>query len=86
MVKNYRMSIHTIDAQRWIWNCVQNQITTHDTYPIRDKVAAFIITGGQDKVQTCGWRAYMLHTHCVGHSISLTKFTFLANILKKSFL
>jgi hypothetical protein len=32
-------------------NCVQNQVTTHDTYLIRDKVAAFIITGGQDNVQ-----------------------------------
>ncbi len=32
-------------------NCVQNQIITHDTYLIRDKVAAFIITGGQDNVQ-----------------------------------
>jgi multimeric flavodoxin WrbA len=32
-------------------NCVQNQIIAHDTYLIRDKVAAFIITGGQDNVQ-----------------------------------
>jgi nitrite reductase/ring-hydroxylating ferredoxin subunit/multimeric flavodoxin WrbA len=32
-------------------NCVQNQIITHDTHLIRDKVAAFIITGGQDNVQ-----------------------------------
>ena len=32
-------------------NCVQNQIITHETYLIRDKVAAFIITGGQDNVQ-----------------------------------
>lgn len=32
-------------------NCVQNQIITHDNYLIRDKVAAFIITGGQDNVQ-----------------------------------
>ena len=32
-------------------NCVQNQIITHDIYLIRDKVAAFIITGGQDNVQ-----------------------------------
>jgi multimeric flavodoxin WrbA len=27
-------------------NCVQNQIITQDKYLIRDKVAAFIITGG----------------------------------------
>lgn len=32
-------------------NCVQNQIITHDQYLIRDKVGAFIITGGQDNVQ-----------------------------------
>lgn len=32
-------------------NCVQNQIITHDRYLIRDKVAAFIITGSQDNVQ-----------------------------------
>jgi multimeric flavodoxin WrbA/nitrite reductase/ring-hydroxylating ferredoxin subunit len=32
-------------------NCVQNQSVTHDSYLIRDKVAAFIITGGQDNVQ-----------------------------------
>lgn len=32
-------------------NCVQNQIVTHGNYLIRDKAAAFIITGGQDNVQ-----------------------------------
>jgi nitrite reductase/ring-hydroxylating ferredoxin subunit/multimeric flavodoxin WrbA len=32
-------------------NCVQNQSITHGRYLIRDKVAAFIITGGQDNVQ-----------------------------------
>ncbi|MDQ4073362.1 MAG: NAD(P)H-dependent oxidoreductase [Thermoproteota archaeon] len=32
-------------------NCVQNQVITHNRYLIRDKVAAFIITGGQDNVQ-----------------------------------
>jgi nitrite reductase/ring-hydroxylating ferredoxin subunit/multimeric flavodoxin WrbA len=32
-------------------NCVQNQSLTHKSYLIRDKVAAFIITGGQDNVQ-----------------------------------
>jgi multimeric flavodoxin WrbA len=31
-------------------NCVQNQIITYDTY-LRDKVADFIVTGGQDNVQ-----------------------------------
>ncbi|MEO8145375.1 MAG: Rieske 2Fe-2S domain-containing protein [Betaproteobacteria bacterium] len=32
-------------------NCVQNQITIRDSVLIRRKVAAFIITGGQDNVQ-----------------------------------
>jgi len=32
-------------------NCIQNQITTHNRVLIRDKVAAFIVTGGQDNVQ-----------------------------------
>jgi nitrite reductase/ring-hydroxylating ferredoxin subunit/multimeric flavodoxin WrbA len=32
-------------------NCVQNQITIRDRVLIRDKVAAFVITGGQDNVQ-----------------------------------
>ena len=32
-------------------NCVQNQITIANNVLIRDKVAAFIITGGQDNVQ-----------------------------------
>ncbi len=32
-------------------NCVQNQITIRDRVLIRNKVAAFIITGGQDNVQ-----------------------------------
>ena len=32
-------------------NCVQNALTTRDVILIRDKVAGFIITGGQDNVQ-----------------------------------
>lgn len=32
-------------------NCVQNQITLRDRILIKDKVAAFIITGGQDNIQ-----------------------------------
>ena len=33
-------------------NCVQNQITIHNRVLIRNKVAAFIITGGQDNIQS----------------------------------
>jgi len=32
-------------------NCVQNQITIRDKVLIRDKVAGFVITGGQDNIQ-----------------------------------
>jgi nitrite reductase/ring-hydroxylating ferredoxin subunit/multimeric flavodoxin WrbA len=32
-------------------NCVQNQSVTNNQYFIRDKAAAFIITGGQDNIQ-----------------------------------
>ncbi len=32
-------------------NCVQNQVTIKDTVLIRNKVAGFIITGGQDNIQ-----------------------------------
>ena len=32
-------------------NCVQNQTTIHDRVLIRNKVAGFVITGGQDNVQ-----------------------------------
>ncbi len=32
-------------------NCVQNQSITHNRNLIRDKVASFIITGGQDNIQ-----------------------------------
>jgi len=32
-------------------NCVQNQITVHDRVLLRNKVAGFIIVGGQDNIQ-----------------------------------
>lgn len=32
-------------------NCVQNQLTIHDRVLIQNKVAGFIITGGQDNIQ-----------------------------------
>ncbi len=32
-------------------NCVQNQTTLHDRVLVKNKVAAFIITGGQDNIQ-----------------------------------
>jgi hypothetical protein len=33
-------------------NCIQNQITLHDRVLIQRKVAAFVVTGGQDGIQS----------------------------------
>ncbi|MES2856731.1 MAG: Rieske 2Fe-2S domain-containing protein [Bdellovibrionota bacterium] len=33
-------------------NCIQNQITTHGNQLLKNKVAGFIITGGQDNIQS----------------------------------
>jgi nitrite reductase/ring-hydroxylating ferredoxin subunit/multimeric flavodoxin WrbA len=33
------------------FNCIQNQVTTHDRVLIRNKVAGFVVVGGQDNVQ-----------------------------------
>ena len=33
-------------------NCIQNKITTHDNQLLKNKVAGFIITGGQDNIQS----------------------------------
>ena len=40
------------------WNRVQNQSITHESYLIRDKVAAFMITGGQDNFQHVAGEAH----------------------------
>ncbi len=40
-------------------NCVQNQITIRDRLLIRNKVASFVITGGQDNVQAVAGHALM---------------------------
>lgn len=39
------------------FNCVQNQITIRNRIMLRDKVASFIITGGQDNVQAVAGQA-----------------------------
>jgi multimeric flavodoxin WrbA/nitrite reductase/ring-hydroxylating ferredoxin subunit len=41
------------------FNCVQNQITIRDRVLIRNKVASFIVTGGQDNVQSVAGHALM---------------------------
>ena len=40
-------------------NCIQNQVTILDNVLIRNKVAAFIITGGQDNVQAVAGQMLM---------------------------
>jgi len=40
-------------------NCVQNQITTHGRVLIQNKVAGFVITGGQDNVQAVAGQLLM---------------------------
>jgi len=40
-------------------NCIQNQVTIRDRVLIRDKAAAFIITGGQDNVQAVAGQMLM---------------------------
>ena len=40
-------------------NCVQNQITINDRVLIRNKVAGFVITGGQDNVQAVAGQMMM---------------------------
>jgi nitrite reductase/ring-hydroxylating ferredoxin subunit/multimeric flavodoxin WrbA len=40
-------------------NCVQNQVTIRDRVLIRNKVASFVITGGQDNVQAVAGQALM---------------------------
>jgi nitrite reductase/ring-hydroxylating ferredoxin subunit/multimeric flavodoxin WrbA len=40
-------------------NCIQNQITIHDRVLIRNKVASFVITGGQDNIQAVAGQMMM---------------------------
>ncbi|MFN0055307.1 MAG: Rieske 2Fe-2S domain-containing protein [Planctomycetales bacterium] len=40
-------------------NCIQNQITIHERVLIRNKVAGFVITGGQDNIQAVAGQMLM---------------------------
>jgi multimeric flavodoxin WrbA len=40
-------------------NCIQNQITIRDRVLLRNKVASFVITGGQDNVQAVAGQMLM---------------------------
>jgi nitrite reductase/ring-hydroxylating ferredoxin subunit/multimeric flavodoxin WrbA len=57
-------------------NCVQNQITIHDRVLIRNKVAAFIVTGGQDNVQAVAGQMMMFFGEL---GFSFPQFPFIAH-------
>jgi hypothetical protein len=43
-------------------NCIQNQVTIRDNVLIRNKVASFIITGGQDNIQAVAGQMLVFFT------------------------
>jgi multimeric flavodoxin WrbA len=57
-------------------NCVQNQITIKDRVLIRNKVAAFIVTGGQDNVQAVAGHMLMFFSEM---GFSFPQFPFIAH-------
>jgi multimeric flavodoxin WrbA len=59
-------------------NCIQNQITIHNKVLIRNKVAAFIITGGQDGIQSVAGQMMMFFTE-IGYVVP--QFPFIAHSL-----
>jgi nitrite reductase/ring-hydroxylating ferredoxin subunit/multimeric flavodoxin WrbA len=59
-------------------NCVQNQITLNNKVLIRDKVAAFIITGGQDGIQAVAGQMMGFFTEI---GFLLPQFPFIAHSL-----
>ena len=54
-------------------NCVQNQITLQDRVLVKNKVASFIITGGQDNIQQVAGQMMVFFTEL---GFSLTPFSF----------
>lgn len=57
-------------------NCIQNQITTHDRVMIRNKVASFVITGGQDNIQSVAGQMMMFFGEL---GFSFPQFPFIAH-------
>lgn len=55
-------------------NCVQNQTTLHDRVLVKNKVACFIITGGQDNIQHVAGNMMMFFTEL---GFSLPPFAFM---------
>jgi hypothetical protein len=59
-------------------NCIQNQITLNNKVLIRNKVAAFIITGGQDGIQAVAGQMMMFFSE-IGFLVP--QFPFIAHSL-----
>lgn len=59
-------------------NCIQNQITLHNRVLIRNKVASFIITGGQDGIQAVAGQMMLFFTE-IGFLVP--QFPFIAHSL-----
>jgi len=57
-------------------NCIQNQITIRNNALIRNKVAAFIITGGQDNVQAVAGQMLMFFSEL---GFEIPQFPFIAH-------
>lgn len=57
-------------------NCVQNQITLRDRVLLKNKVAGFIITGGQDNVQAVAGHALLFFSELGFH---FPQFPFIAH-------
>jgi multimeric flavodoxin WrbA len=57
-------------------NCIQNQITIADRVLIRNKVASFIITGGQDNIQAVAGQMLMFFAEVGFH---FPQFPFIAH-------
>ena len=60
-------------------NCIQNQITLNNKVLIRNKVAAFIITGGQDGIQAVAGQMMMFFSEI---GFLLPQFPFIAHSLR----
>ncbi|MGZ3690271.1 MAG: Rieske 2Fe-2S domain-containing protein [Pseudobdellovibrio sp.] len=59
-------------------NCIQNQITTHNNQLLKNKIASFIITGGQDNIQSVAGQMMSFFSELGFH---LPPFPFIAHSL-----
>jgi nitrite reductase/ring-hydroxylating ferredoxin subunit/multimeric flavodoxin WrbA len=57
-------------------NCIQNQITIRDSVLIRNKVASFIVTGGQDNIQAVAGQMLVFFTEL---GFDVPQFPFIAH-------